>query len=446
MNGHFSEQLIERYRRRALPPMELLDAGDHLTACELCRERLDDEQRVQPVVQALRRDLAATGWTHLSYEQLASYVKGPLDETDREILDSHLKLCPQCSAELEGLRTFATEMDAYPAREYAPQMPSSPGQKLLSFVKVLREEAEGFWRSPAFWLPARLAGLGLVVALLVWAGLLKSRNSQLQSALDGERNQNEKLKQNYQAASASVNELQNQLAQLKSAGLPSSPIVVTLNDGDGQVTLDQDGNVAGAPPEHQQTVKQTLIAQQIRTPPILSELIGKSGVLMGPADNGHPIALLSPVGTMVISDRPVFRWRALEGAEGYVVKIYDADFNEVAASPQLSRTVWTATPLLQRGRTYSWQVMARAGGKEIVSPVKPAPDAKFMVVNQTKASELIHAKSASANSHLTLGILYGQAGLLDDAEREFQALLRANPQSALVQKLLRSITGKRRSS
>jgi hypothetical protein len=47
---------------------------------------------------------------------------------------------------------------------------------------------------------------------------------------------------------------------------------------------------------------------------------------------------------------------------------------------------------------------------------------------------------------LTLGILYAQSGLLDDAEREFQALLRANPQSPLVRKLLRIVREKRRSS
>jgi hypothetical protein len=206
--------------------------------------------------------------------------------------------------------------------------------------------------------------------------------------------------------------------------------------------MDKEGNVEGVPREYQQTVKQTLTAQQIG----LSELIGKSGVLMGPADEGHPITLLSPVGTVVLSNRPVFRWRALDGADGYLVRIYDADFNEVAASPLLSRTVWTPTLALQRGRTYSWQVIARVDGKQVISPVKPAPDARLMVLNQAKSNDLIHAKNAGGNSHLTLGILYAQAGLLDDAEREFKSLLRANPQSALAHKLLRSVREKRQPS
>jgi hypothetical protein len=151
------------------------------------------------------------------------------------------------------------------------------------------------------------------------------------------------------------------------------------------------------------------------------------------------------VGTVTMSDRPAFRWSAFDGADTCVVRIYDADFNEVAASPWLSETSWTVTRALERGRIYSWQVTARAGAKEIISPVKPAPEARFMTLDRAKANELAEAKSASAGSHLTLGILYAQAGLLDEAERELQALLRANPQSALAEKLLRSVRAKRRS-
>jgi hypothetical protein len=336
-------------------------------------------------------------------------------------------------------------MDNSPAEESAPIKPLSFGEKLLSFRKGLRGDAEGFWRSPALSPSVLMASLGLIIALLTWAAVLKSRNSQLQTALDGERRENEKLKQDYQAASASVTELQNRLAQLKSAGALPAPIVATLNDGGGQVTLDKEGAVAGVPPEYQQIVKQTLTAEQIGVPPALSELIGKSGVLMGPADEGHPIALLNPVGAVVLSDRPTFRWRALDGADGYLVKIYDADYNEVAASPRLTQTMWIATRPLKRGQIYSWQVTARVGDKEVVSPVRPAPEAKFMALSQAKANELANAQNSIAGSHLTLGILYAQAGLLDDAEHELQVLARANPESPLARKLLDSVKAKRRS-
>src|ERR1043166_7759625 len=169
MNGHLTEPLIERYREQALPPAELLDADDHLAGCEICRQRLDDEQRLKAAGQSLRRDLAATGLTHVTYEQLVLYVDGGLDQTDNEIVDSHLKLCEQCFAELNDLRAFAAETAAYPAKEYGPRAPSSVGQKLLRFMKSLRKRAEESWRTPGLWLPVEIARIALAVALLVWA-------------------------------------------------------------------------------------------------------------------------------------------------------------------------------------------------------------------------------------------------------------------------------------
>jgi len=439
MNEHFSEHLIERYQRQTLSPAELLQADDHLAGCEKCRLRLSDKPREVSTANSLRVELAATEMTHLAYECLAAYVDGELNPIDREIADSHLELCAHCNAEVKELRAFATRMATYPVKEYAPVVPPSPAEKALGMWEGVR----AFWRSNALALPFRLVSLGLIIALLFWAATLRSQNSRLQMALDQQQQEIEKLKQAYQAANASVTELQNQLAQLKSSGPFSSSIVVALNDGAGQVTLDKDGNVAGVAPLFQYLIKQTLTAQQIETPRILAELIGRSSVLQGPADEGHPFALFSPVGVVEMSDRPTFRWHALGGANSYVVKIYDADFNEVAASPQLSETSWTVTRPLARGRIYSWQVTARVGDKGVVSPVKPAPEARFMILDQARVNKLAIAKGAAADSHLTLGILYAQAGLLDDAERELQALLRANPQSAVARNLLDSLRAKR---
>jgi|SRR5262245_528506 len=448
MNEHLSEQLIERYRRRALSPAELLDVDDHMAACEKCRRRLGDEPRERAAAKSLRADLGATGMTHLDYERMAAYVEGGLDPIDREIIDSHLKLCDRCDSELNELRALATRMAAYPIKEYAPAAPLPLGEK----AHGLWDGVRAFWRANAFALPVRFAGLGaglgLVIALALWAASLKSRNFQLQTALDQQRRENEELKQDLQAANASLAELQNQLAQLKSTQ-SSSSFVAALNDGGGQVTLDKEGNVAGVAAPFQRMVKETLAAQRVETPRTLAGLIGKSSVLMGPADDGHPFALLGPVGTVVMSDRPTFSWRSLAFADSYVVRIFDADFNEVAVSPRGlgirgAEIAWTVTRSLERGRTYSWQVTAHVGDKEVVSPVKPAPEARFMTLDRAKANELTEAKNAAAGSHLTLGILYAQAGLLDDAEREFRLLLRANPQSTLAENLLRSVRARRR--
>ena len=149
--------------------------------------------------------------------------------------------------------------------------------------------------------------------------------------------------------------------------------------------------------------------------------------------------MLEPVGNVLLTDRPAFRWSAMEGATGYVVEVYDDQFKLVASSPQLTIAHGPHRNHLARGNVYSWQVKAIKDGQEITSPRPPAPQAKFRILDQAKANELARAKRAYASSHLTLGLLYAEAGLLKEAEQEFRLLHRANPNSDLARTLLRQV-------
>jgi hypothetical protein len=100
---------------------------------------------------------------------------------------------------------------------------------------------------------------------------------------------------------------------------------------------------------------------------------------------------------------------------------------------------------LPRGGLYSWQVTARKEGQEIISPAAPAPEARFKVLEGAKLSELERTEAAYADSHLTRGVLYAQAGLLEDAEQQLRALLKANPNSSVARSLLQSVQTLRRS-
>jgi hypothetical protein len=111
----------------------------------------------------------------------------------------------------------------------------------------------------------------------------------------------------------------------------------------------------------------------------------------------------------------------------------------VTSSPQVTTVSWTSTQPLPRGHVYSWQVKAAKDGQETTVPRPPAPQAKFRVVEQSKANELAKAKRAYGSSHLTLGLLYAEAGLLREAEHEFRLLQKANPQSEIIRKLLRQL-------
>jgi hypothetical protein len=122
-----------------------------------------------------------------------------------------------------------------------------------------------------------------------------------------------------------------------------------------------------------------------------------------------------------------------------VVEVYDDQFKLVASSQQLTGRSWTMPQALVRGKVYSWQVKATKDGQEIASPRPPAPQAKFRVLDQARANEIAKAKRAYASSHLTLGLLYAEAGLLREAEQEFRLLRRANPDSDIARNLLRQI-------
>jgi hypothetical protein len=229
-------------------------------------------------------------------------------------------------------------------------------------------------------------------------------------------------------------------------------IIARLNDGGGQVTLDEEGKLSGVdhlPPAYRQMVKGALTEQELERSPLLARLIESGSIPRGGFPSGgrdwdsdesrDRFSVIEPVRTVTLSDRPTFRWSQLDGATAYVVEIYDEEFDLVATSPQITDHRWRAPQSLKRGRTYAWQVKATKDGQELFSPQPPAPQAKFRILDEAKAKELARARRAYASSHLTLGLLYTQAGLLDEAEREFRALQRANPDSAFAGRLLKRV-------
>jgi len=160
---------------------------------------------------------------------------------------------------------------------------------------------------------------------------------------------------------------------------------------------------------------------------------------MGGGSDAVPFALEAPLGKIIQTARPQFRWRALEGATGYVVNVYDANFNRVAGSPQITNTSWRIDRPLAGNKIYIWQVTALKDGQEIKSPVRPAPDAKFKVIDAAKANELARLSREYKNEPLFLGILYANAGLVDEAEREFQKEIAKNPNSKPARKFLQDV-------
>ncbi|MGH9630354.1 MAG: hypothetical protein ACRD7E_18735, partial [Bryobacteraceae bacterium] len=230
---------------------------------------------------------------------------------------------------------------------------------------------------------------------------------------------------------------------------PSTPpIVIELNDGGGAVRLDAQGNLTGldslAPADRQQ-VRAALMTQQLELPKIVQELHDSSSAMMG-ATTEAGFALLSPVGRIVAASRPTLRWRPLESAISYQVTITDpaAGYKEVAVSERLGDTKWRVSRPLERGRLYTWQVTARTGAGEVKAPAPDAPEARFRILERANAEEIARAERTYAGKHLVMGILYAEAGLLEEAEDQLGALVAANPASTVARNLLQNVRVERR--
>ena len=239
-------------------------------------------------------------------------------------------------------------------------------------------------------------------------------------------------------AAAAVLVLGITLGWLPRTGSPR--LVASLVDGSSLVTLDSRGSLAGAgalAESDQARVREALETGRLSPPSTLAELNGRRGALLGTAD-AAAFHTTAPVATVVLETRPMLRWTPLPGATTYTVTLQDQATGQTISSPPSTRTEWVPDQALTRGTTYAWQVAASAAaGTEVVAPKPPDPPARFSVLS---ASDADHFQTLPA-SHLVRGVLYANAGLLDDAERELAALSAQNPNSEVADRLLMQIRG-----
>jgi len=86
---------------------------------------------------------------------------------------------------------------------------------------------------------------------------------------------------------------------------------------------------------------------------------------------------------------------------------------------------------------YTWVVTALKDGKEILAPTLPAR-AEFKIIEKPTLDQL-NRRIRQINSAPARGVLYAQAGLLDEAEQELSTHLHIQPADETARKLLRTI-------
>ena len=242
-------------------------------------------------------------------------------------------------------------------------------------------------------------------------------------------------------ASAQSREDEAPAAKDKASAGDTQAVVASLRDGTGEVVLNKNGEVSGLPALSRAALDAVAAALSTGRLSVVATtaLVPRVSSLRG-VEPARGFEVSEPVGRVVESDRPTFRWTAHPSARAYRVAVFDQSFTEVASSGEISATEWEPPSALPRRRILLWQVTAVTPEGPIQAPVPPAAEARFQVLDQAQADELERVRRVEPTSHLALAVLYARAGMQEEATRELTSLAERNPGSALARDLARSVS------
>ncbi len=433
MTDHISPNRMEEFCARTLSAPEFVAVGKHLAHCEICtqtfREVLGKRRNYVPVSVNLSLEHQLKD-DHLEDGQVASFVDDGLDDIEREMADLHLKTCAICR---ESIRRLIESRERIATESSVAHVPSIRPESRKTFAWL---------QLPSLGLKPALAGtlaVAVILSLLAWFAFKKDGNDRRQI----DRAATETPLPNSGFASPSPDSFPRLPSVTPDINPPpSNRIVASLNDNGRKLLMDSAGQITGlaeTSPELSHSVKKALLSQSVTRPEILASLNGVPVTLRGGGVGKMPFKLLSPNKIVVVDVRPVFKWEVITDAAGYQVFVGDLKQRQAVVSEHLPPTVteWTPATPLKRGGIYSWSVVATINGKEITSPGASAPEIKFKVLAERETRELARLKRNG--SHLALGVFYANAGMVAEAEREFQFLAHENPRSPIATGLLRAV-------
>lgn len=358
--GHISESIMERFCVRVLPETELTTVAEHLAQCPDCHQQfvatLSRQRGTTPVSFSLAPEL----WLrheHIGYEQLVELAENKLDATDRELVDLHLKVCPPCREDVRSFLAFREKIAPEMEVSYAPVAQQSVREK-FSWLSLWRGLA---WK-PVYAAAVVVVGIALVIGVALF---LKRRADNFQAKQTPTPNVNHGVASqtptpdnraaNGPSPPATPNESPVERPNSESA-------IVALSDRAGMVTVDKGGNVSGlddVPAPIRAEIAKALLTERIERPEILRALAGQESSLRG-SNSGQSFKLISPTRTVLVPDRPRFKWEQVSRASTYRVYVNDPGGHEVTRSEELSpeRTEWAVSKPLKRGEIYAWTVVA----------------------------------------------------------------------------------------
>jgi hypothetical protein len=152
----------------------------------------------------------------------------------------------------------------------------------------------------------------------------------------------------------------------------------------------------------------------------------------------------APRRTALLTDRPEFSWRAIEGASGYHVKLSTAEGELWAREATTSVLPYPSDePSLVPDKDHLWELEARSGPKVLkressVFRILSAETARAVRDNLARIHEGAGGPDSPASHYLAGTYLFG-IGLYQDASLRFEALCKLSPDSPAPHEALGSV-------
>ena len=429
---HLEIEQLKKYGERGLSGDEVTQAVLHLDECAAC---FDSFEKMFPALSDRAREVSPGDLTaddgevfHLDYdEHLRPYVDFEMDETTREIVESHLQNCLFCERAVRELREFSDSLRLRQIKKDGfaqPEISGAIGYRLSRFLTG---------NSTRLILPAMAILILGIGGWLFWQSETPNPVAEIQTLKDEPKVAANENSFNRQPENLPANletkriESANSPREVDSANVKSDSIA---NENLKPNHTEDERLLAALPPDFRVQFQNAARTQRIKLPAFIAELREETN-LRGASGGGKNI-VLSPDAQAVKSSQPTFSWRkfAADG-ENYVVTIYDEDFNPVAISPNLRGAKWQPNVPLKRGKIYRWQVAAGKSSETYAG--------QFKVLDENALVRLKAIENAAPNSPLALGIGYAAEGLLIEAGREFEKEIKRNPPGNLARKLKKSL-------
>jgi len=200
---------------------------------------------------------------------------------------------------------------------------------------------------------------------------------------------------------------------------PHPPRVSTAETKSGPPGIDLDVTELDTLPDALRNGAMLLMTTETPEPP---EAIANLAVASG--EN-----VLNPVSEAVEETQPVLYWSAAFGVPPYAVSIAEEHGQVIARAQGIQNTSWMVLTPLRRGADYTWQV-ASSGATE---------QGSFRVLDDGQDMLWRAMLAAHKDSHLIIGLVAEQLGMLAIAEREYTALTKAFPESNTAALLLNNV-------